>query len=110
MTAVAPLGGSFTAFAVSSTELGREAVLTVSTATTLEDGDGETGSIPGDRILHNFRLNNEGTVTLTTLTLADSLLSTVQDRQENKIVYCGTHIIRWDVGRSFSLCDCCAFQ
>lgn len=48
--------------------------------TTLEDGDGEAGTSPGDLIKHDLTVTNMGTVTLIGLSVVDSLLSVADDK------------------------------
>lgn len=80
MTATAPSSAVVEASALSSTELARAAVLDVTVSTAFEDDDGEAGSTVGDRIRHEFSVRNEGTVTLSALTIAAPLLSELEAR------------------------------
>lgn len=47
----------------------------VMVTTSLENGDKETGTIPGDLIQYNVIITNTGTVTSTHALISDSLLS-----------------------------------
>lgn len=86
MTATAPFGTKVEASASASISLVRFSDLTFTTTTTLEGGDGVTGSSPGDRIKYDLSITNDGTVTITDLDVTDSLLSVADDRQEGVIV------------------------
>lgn len=78
--ASAPLGGTTGATALASTTLLRSSGLSLIVRTTLEDGDGEAGTSPGDLIEYNMTIKNTGTVTLTALLVVDSLLSVADDK------------------------------
>lgn len=85
MTATTPLGKNVNASASTSVSLDRFSDLTLTVTITLEGGDGVTGSSPGDRIKYDLNITNDGTITLTDLIVADSLLAVVDNRQENAI-------------------------
>ncbi|CAM9302335.1 unnamed protein product, partial [Hapterophycus canaliculatus] len=76
----APSGVPVTNMAAASTTLVRLSGLTLIVSTTLEDGDGETGTSPGDFIKHRMTITNEGTVTLFDISVDDSMLSLADDR------------------------------
>lgn len=80
MTASAPLGAFTSATALASTTLLRSPGVTVEITTVLEDGDGEKGTSPGDLIEHEMTIVNTGTVTLTHLSVVDSLLSIAETK------------------------------
>lgn len=80
LTATSPSGAPTGATAFASTELVRSSGLVLIVNTTLEDGDGEAGTSPGDLIKHDMTVTNTGTVTLSDLAVVDSLLSIADDK------------------------------
>lgn len=80
ITAITPLGAPTGATALASTTLLRSSRLMLIVNTTLEDGDGEAGTSPGDLIKHDLTVTNMGTVTLIGLSVVDSLLSVADDK------------------------------
>lgn len=77
---ISPSGVPTGATASASTNLLRSSGLALIVKTSLEDGDGEAGTIPGDLIKHDMTITNTGTVTLTDLSVVDSLLSVADDK------------------------------
>lgn len=80
LRALSPSGVPTGATALASTTLLRSHGLALIAETTLEDGDGEIGTTPGDLVKHNMTVTNTGTVTLTDLSLVDPLLSVADDK------------------------------
>lgn len=78
--ASAPSGGTTGATALASTTLLRSSGLSLIVETTLKDGDGEAGTSPGDLVEYSMTIKNTGTVTLTALSVVDSLLSVADDK------------------------------
>lgn len=79
LTAISPFGAPTGATALTSTILLQSSGVALIVTTTLVDGDGEAGTSPGDLVKHNMTVTNNGTVTLTDLSVVDSLLSVVDD-------------------------------
>ncbi|CAM9245227.1 unnamed protein product [Ectocarpus sp. 13 AM-2016] len=88
ITASAPLGAFTTATALASTTLLRSSGLVLEITTALEDGDGERGTSPGDSIEHEMTVVNTGTVTLTHLSVVDSLLSIAESNHPDAAIVC----------------------
>lgn len=105
MTATAPFGAKVEALASASISLVRFSDLTFTITTTLEGGDGATGSSPGDRIKYDLSITNDGTVTITDLDVTDSLLSVADDRQEDVTVGHVQHPGVWKGGGGH-VCAC----
>lgn len=90
MTARAPFGSTVEATAMASTTLHRTSELILTISTTLGDGDGETGTSPGDMVKYVIGITNDGTVTQTDITVSDTLLAIADNRQVRQSCYCLT--------------------
>ena len=79
LTAFSPFGAPTGATALASTTLYQSSGLVLVVTTTLLDGDGKAGTSPGDLVKHDMKITNNGLVTLTDLSVVDSLLSIADD-------------------------------